>query len=271
MKPAETPVREDVSDADAPPSILTKAFDLLRAFNFNERVMTLTELAHASGLPKSTVHRLLARLIELGAVEHHRGSYKIGIEIFRLGVTSPVSSMRDAASSHLAALHRQTGQNVHLAVLRQHEVVLLERLSVQRVWSPLFGVGGRLPAQCTALGKAMLAFEDPADLRATLPDPMPRLTATSIKDVAVLLRELAEVRRAGVARQCGQVQPGLACTAVPLMVNGAAVGAISISAVGVGDVDRRHDAALRATGALVEREVFERLTQGRMHWFPKEM
>ena len=49
-------------------SILNKAFDLLYAFNDNSRVMTLSELARASGLPKSTVHRLLARLVDLGAL-----------------------------------------------------------------------------------------------------------------------------------------------------------------------------------------------------------
>jgi len=119
-------------DVDTPSSILSKAFDLLRAFNSNERVMSLTELSEASGLAKSTVHRLLARLVELGAIEHHRGSYRIGIEVFRLGVTSLAASMRDTAISHLATLHRQTGRTVQLGVMRGHEVVFLERLSVEK-------------------------------------------------------------------------------------------------------------------------------------------
>jgi DNA-binding IclR family transcriptional regulator len=259
------------ADIDAPPSILSKAFEVLRAFNSNQRVLTLTELAQASGLAKSTVHRLLARLTELGAVEHHRGSYKIGIEIFRLGVTSPAASMRDAAISHLAALHRQTNQTVQLAVLRQHEVIILERLSVETVPSPLFGVGGRLPANCTALGKAMLAHENPGDLRPFLPTPMPRMTAASITDLSTLLAQLSEVRRSGIARQRGEAQPGLACTAVPVIVNGFAVGAISISHKGAAGLEKNHDVALRETATSVSRETHERLVQGRMHWFPKDL
>jgi DNA-binding IclR family transcriptional regulator len=258
-------------DIDGPPSILSKAFDVLRAFNSNERVMTLTELAQASGLPKSTVHRLLARLIELGAVEHHRGSYKIGIEIFRLGVTSPAASMRDAAISYLAALHRQTNQTVQLAVLRQHEVVFLERLSLEKTPSTLFGVGAHLPANCTALGKAMLAYEDPDELTSMLPNPMPRMTAASVTDIRTLREQLADVRRSGVARQRGEAQPGLACTAVPLIVNGIAVGAISIAHMGTAGIELNHEAALRETAVQVSREISERLAQGRMHWFPKEM
>ena len=66
-------------DAETRPSILSKAFDLLRAFNSGERVMTLSELSRASGLSKSTVHRLLARLIDLGAIEHHRAGYRVGL------------------------------------------------------------------------------------------------------------------------------------------------------------------------------------------------
>ena len=154
------------------------------------------------------MHRLLARLVELGAIEHHRDSYRIGIEIFR-GVTTPAASMRNTAISRLATLHRQTGQTVQLGVMRGHEVLFLERLSVEKAPSTLFGVGGRLPANCTALGKALLAYEDPTFLDSLLPNPMPRMTAASITDVADLLQQLAEVRCSGMARQRGEAQPGL--------------------------------------------------------------
>jgi DNA-binding IclR family transcriptional regulator len=258
-------------DVDTPSSILSKAFDLLRAFNSNERVMSLTELSEASGLAKSTVHRLLARLVELGAIEHHRGSYRIGIEVFRLGVTSLAASMRDTAISHLATLHRQTGRTVQLGVMRGHEVVFLERLSVEKAPSTLFGVGGRLPANCTALGKAVLAYKDPAFLESLLPHPMPRMTAASITDVAALLQQLAAVRCSGIARERGEAQPGLACSAAAVIVNGVAVGAVSLSQPGMSGFHAGFDAALRETAVLVSKDIHDRLTQGRMHWFPIEL
>ncbi|WP_329410303.1 IclR family transcriptional regulator [Nocardia vinacea] len=258
-------------DADPPPSILSKAFDVLRAFNANERVMTLTELSEASGLAKSTVHRLLARLIELGAIEHHRSGYRISIEIFRLGVTTPAASMRDVAISHLAALHRQTGQTIHLGILRQFEVIFLERLSADSALPVLTGVGGRIPANCTALGKALLAYEDLEDLESFLPNPMRQLTAASITQVPILLAQLTEIRRTGLARERGELQPGLACTAVPIIVNGFAVGAVSITQAGTATFDPRWDRALRESAVLIAREVRTRLAEGRAHWFPKEM
>jgi len=258
-------------DADAPPSILSKAFDLLRAFNSNERVMTLTDLAHASGLPKSTVHRLLARLIELGAIEPHRAGYKIGIELFRLGVTIPAAGMRDVALPYLAALHRWTGQTVQLAVLRGFEVVYLERLALYSSLSALSGVGGRLPANCTAIGKAMLAYENLDDLESFLPSPMPRMTPSSVTDVAALLAQLREVRQGALARECDEAQPGVACVALPLVVNGFAVGAISLAYRAGAPPDKKIETALRDTAARIARDIQANLADGRAHWFPREI
>ncbi len=255
---------------DATPSILSKAFDLLRAFNSNERVMTLTELSEASGLAKSTVHRLLARLIDLGAVEHHRSGYKIGIEIFRLGVTTPAAGMRDVAISHLAALHRHTGCTVHLGVLRSFDVVFLERLSLQGGPFALSGVGGRLPANCTSLGKAMLAYTDLVDLESFLPNPMPRMTAASITEPRTLIEQLVEVRRTGQAYESGEAQPGLACSAAPILVNGLAVGAVSLCVPGGGAIDVRTGAALRDTVGQIARDVRGRLAEGHSYWFPRD-
>jgi DNA-binding IclR family transcriptional regulator len=259
-----------MDDDDSPPSILSKAFELLRAFNTNSRVLSLTELSQATGLAKSTVHRLLARLVEIGAVEHHRTGYKIGIEIFRLGVTTPASGMRDVSVPHLAALHRRTGQTVQLAVLRQFDVIYLERLSAESGLPALFGVGGRLPANCTAIGKALLAYEDLDDLQSFLPNPMPQMTPTSVTDVAVLLGELVSIRREGLARESGEAQPGLAATAVPVIVNGFAVGAVSISQRAT-SVEPKYDAALRETAVQIARDIHDRLAEGRSQWFPRDL
>jgi DNA-binding IclR family transcriptional regulator len=258
-------------DVDVPPSILSKAFDLLRAFNATERVMTLTDLSRASGLPKSTVHRLLARLIELGAIEHHRDGYKVGIELFRLGVTTPAASMRDVAMPYLASLHRWSGHTVHLAVLRQFDVVYLEKVAMHSSPSALSGVGGRLPANCTAIGKALLAHENLDDLESFLPNPMPRMTPLSVTGLPELLAQLREIRQGALARECEEAQLELACVALPLVVNGFAVGAVSISYRAGSVLDPKIGVALRETTARISREICAGLAEGRAHWFPREM
>ncbi|WP_217575037.1 IclR family transcriptional regulator [Streptomyces sp. GbtcB7] len=255
---------------DPAPSILSKAFDLLRAFNTRERVMSFSELVRASGLPKSTVHRLLARLVELDVIEHHRSGYKIGIQLFKLGAITPAASMRDVAMPFLAGLHRQFGLTVHLAVLRQFNIVYLERLSRRNAPSSLSGVGSILPANCTAIGKALLAYEDLDDLEVFLPNPMPMMTPESTTDVGTLLAQLREIQGGVLARERNEAQRGLACMASPIVVQGFAVGAVSVSYRADARLDPEVETALRDTTARISREVRAGLAEGREAWLPYE-
>lgn len=259
------------SQTPEPPSILSKAFDLLRAFNSNERVMTLSELSRASGLPKSTVHRLIARLIDLDAVEQHRSGYKLGLGLLELAANTPAGSMRDLSMPYLAALHRWSGQTVHLAVLRRYDVVYLERLAVAGAPASLSGVGARLPANCTAIGKAMLAWENLEDLEAFLPSPMPMMTPHSTTNVEEFIVELRKVRTDGIAHEHNEAQLGLACIAAPVVVHEFAIGALSISHRADTAASQQIENALRDTAAQITKEVREGLAQGRAHWFPREL
>ncbi|MFJ9543765.1 IclR family transcriptional regulator [Streptomyces sp. NPDC101225] len=255
---------------ETPPSILSKAFDLLRAFNTHERVMTLSELSEASGLPKSTVHRLLARLIELGAIEHHGGGYRIGIELFQLGSTTPAGAMRDLAMPHMAALHRWTGHTVHLGVLRQFDVVYLEKMARNGRPSDPSGVGARLPACCTAVGKAMLAHESLDDLKHFLPAPLPTLTPHTITGVDRLIAELRLIRQGDLAREHQEARLGLACVASPIVVRGFAVGALSVAYPADAELDPRTGTAVRDTTAQLASEITQRLSE-HGDWFPHEV
>jgi DNA-binding IclR family transcriptional regulator len=255
-------------DEEMPPSILSKAFDLLRAFNGQERVMTLSEIARSSGLPKSTVHRLLARLIELGAIEPHGASYKIGLELFQLGSVTPAYAMRDKALPYLAAVHRWTGQTVCLAVLRGRTIFLLERLTVPQNASKPCGVGSRLPANCTSIGKALLAYEPPGQLASLLRGPLPALRPRSVTDAAELMSQLRAIRCGELARSVDEALPDIASVAAPILVRGCAVGAICVSHQLGTELDPRIDGVLRETTARLAKDLREGLSDRRAPWFP---
>jgi DNA-binding IclR family transcriptional regulator len=262
-------ISEPPAASAEPPSILSKAFDLLRAFDASERVMTLSELSRAAQLPKSTVHRLLARLIDLDAVEHHRGGYKLSLGLLEFGAATPAAGMRDLALPHMAGLYHWSGETVHLAVLRHFDVVYMEKIARPDSPASISSVGARLPANCTAIGKALLAWEDPDDLADFLPSPMPALTPWSIQDVDQLLKELREIRESGLAVERNQAQPGLACMATPIIVNGFAVGALSVSYRADKAPNRAVSTSLRETATSIAREITPRLAR-HAHWFPFE-
>ena len=96
----QSPAGSGIPSGAVAPSVLWKAFDVLSAFNHKERVLTLARIARQSGLPKSTVHRVLAMLSDIGAVEQHEDGYRIGLRMFTLGALPPEAALREAAQRH---------------------------------------------------------------------------------------------------------------------------------------------------------------------------
>ncbi|OPC77234.1 IclR family transcriptional regulator [Embleya scabrispora] len=237
------------------PSVLWKAFRVLGVFSHSRRVLTLAQIVRRSGLPKSTAHRVLAMLLEVGAIEQHSDGYRMGLRMFSLGTLPPEVALRDAALVHLEELHRVTGQTLHLAILRDADAVYLEKLRGRRYDRSPALVGGRLPARCTAIGKAMLAFStDRTIAEVSAAPPAPR-TARSLTSVPALRRELAAVRVDGYAVDREEAVDGLACVAVPILVAGRAVAAVSVAfaaAAGSGTVLVN---PLRHTAAAISRSI----------------
>jgi DNA-binding IclR family transcriptional regulator len=213
----------------AAPSVLWKAFDVLGAFSHRHRVLTLAQIVRYTGLPKSTVHRVLAMLLDTGAVEQAGGGYRIGLRLFSLGALPLEAALREAALVHLEELHRYTGQTLHLAVLRGADVVYLEKLPGRKgVPTPAL-IGDRLPAHCTAVGKALLAFSGDAAAGEVLAGPLRRRTARSLASAEQVRGQLDGVRASGVAIDREESADGLACVAVPVLVGDHAVAAVSVA------------------------------------------
>jgi DNA-binding IclR family transcriptional regulator len=105
--------------------------------------------------------------------------------------------------------------------------VYLERIVVGPIRLPTRR-GGRKPAYCTALGKAMAAYDEDA-IHAVISAPMPRKTAKTITDPVALWTELKQVREAGVAFDRGEAYTELVCVAAPIRNSGHAIAAVSVT------------------------------------------
>jgi DNA-binding IclR family transcriptional regulator len=209
-------------------SILGKAFAILGAFSHGPRMLSLSQISRLSGVPKSTTHRVLAMLVELGAVERTGTEYRMGDVMFSYGSRSPEVALRGAALPHLESLLLQTRQVVHFAVLRKREVLYLERLSTSSVISPAT-VGDRLPAHLTGVGKALLAYASAETINHYLDRRLPARTDASITSPDSLRHELARIRNLGVAFDHAEAAHGLHCVAAPVRIGGRAVAAVSVA------------------------------------------
>lgn len=233
-----------------------KALALLGAFDGRDSVVTLTTLAQRAGVPKSTAHRLLGVLDSNGYVCKRGGGYSVGRRLFELGSLASGSwpdNLRSAATPYLMELYETTHLTVHLAVLDRAEVLYLEKVFGHQSGATPTRVGGRVPATCTALGKAILAFSDDDVVRAVLSKGLRRLTPYSVVNPALFATSLARVKDTGISSAGEESLLGLNCIGAPLLdATGRAVAAISLS--GPGPSMSRYELPLRrAADGLTER------------------
>lgn len=210
--------------------VLNRAVDLLTAFTEGPgSMLSLAEIARRTGLPKPTLHRLLAALDVLGLVEKTSSGYQLGIRLFELGEHVPrKQKLREAALPFLQDLFEASHDTVHLAVLEGTDVVYLERIRGHKPINVASRVGGRLPAYCTGVGKALLAFNPEAALKVLAMPLVPR-TPYTITSHQVLAEELARIRASGLSYDREENSIGIVCVAAPIMVDDRAIGAVSIT------------------------------------------
>jgi len=205
---------------------------ILASFDGCDHALALSEISHRVGLPKSTVHRLANQLCAVGWLERNSGGYRVGLKLLELGsVALQRTGLRDVAFRHLHSLALRTGLVVHLGILDHGEVVYLDRVTTTRIALPT-RVGGREPAYCTALGKAMLAFEDQARLAPVLElvlASMRRRTEFTITEPRALHGVLENIRQTGIAYDREEAYRGMGCVAAPIRSGDRVMGAVSVT------------------------------------------
>jgi DNA-binding IclR family transcriptional regulator len=213
---------------------VAKALSLLDAFTLERPKLSLGELMARTGLPRATAFRLLATLEECGFVVKEGGDYSLGFKLFVLGnVVAEELDLRRQAHPHLEALRDTTGETVQLAVLEGWNVVHIDRaLSRQSVAYMVSHVGAILPAYCTALGKALLAFQDENMVYAwASTQQFVRLTPNTVPSADALLDELRRIRERGYSIDNEERELGVRCVGAPVFDReGRPAAAISLGA-----------------------------------------
>ena len=216
-----------------------KALTILEALGKEPDELRLADLSRRLAIEKSTLHRLLGTLEGQGFVRRDPVSrrYSLGIKMLELGTAVTVrSALGRAAGPVLDRLAIRCQQTVNLAVLDGDEILYVAKRESPEPLRLTVEVGRRLPAHCTALGKALLAFRPAPEVRRLFSRRrrLRQFTPNSITDPRDLVRHLEEVRRAGIAVDREELVRGLRCVAVPVLdFTGYAVAAISISAAAV--------------------------------------
>ncbi|MCC6468910.1 MAG: IclR family transcriptional regulator [Alphaproteobacteria bacterium] len=240
---------------------LAKGLDVLEALS-DEEEAGLSDLARKMGLSGPTLFRLLATLAACGYVQKSAANrYRLTLKTWEIGARAVRRiGLREQAHPHMERLATELDETVHLSVLQGDGIVVIDKVDCANPVRVDTFVGLRAPLHGSATGKAILAFLPEATLDELLPSRLLRHTDATIIDRAALLRELAQVRRAGWARNREEWRPGVCAAAVPVRdATGTVVAALSVTVPSsrfANDVVRdRLVPALRRAAEAITREV----------------
>ncbi|MFK4102880.1 IclR family transcriptional regulator [Streptomyces sp. NPDC019531] len=212
-----------------------KALVLLKSLAEEGRDVGVSELARRAGLTKSTAFRLLGILQRNDVVERVGSNYRLGTQLFDLGrhVYGPAPEvLQERVLPHLVDLYELTHETVHLAVLRGTEIVYVNKIHGHRAARSPSRIGARLPAYCTGVGKALLAF-DPDAAEASIAAGLQTRTEYTLSDPDRFRADLRRIRQDGIAYDRQEAVLGLTCVAVPIMgPAGRPVAALSVAGAG---------------------------------------
>lgn len=199
----------------------------------SHRGLTLSQISRNLSVARSSAFYILNTLEQSGYLyrESPRGRYMFTTKLFGLANSSLVSlGVRERAAPLLRELMEQTQLTVHLAVIMQNELVLIDKVAPRGASQLATWVGKRLPIHCTGAGKALMAFMPEIQLDALFRQGLIRYNENTIVSPKKLREEIQRIRSNGFAIDDEEETLGLRCIGAPVFdYNQHAIAAISIA------------------------------------------
>ncbi len=195
----------------------------------------LSDIARQTGLPVSTVHRILQELVTVGwAREAENRTYSLGARLLSLparstGAPDPARLARPV----LRELAGATGRTVHFALRDGDQMVYVDKIEGRGAYAMKSRVGGSIPLHSTAIGKSVLARLDDAEVRRiAVRTGLPTQTGRTMSDVSDLIRHLNTVRSRGFAVDNEEQEIHTRCVGAAILDHhGEPVGGVSVSSL----------------------------------------
>lgn len=242
---------------------LAKGLAVLAAFDPDHPTMAVAELAERAGLNRASAYRIVSLLEEFGFLQRldqdGRRTYRPGLRVLTLGRTALESlELPSIALPYLQELWQECGQTVNLACLDDTYSLILLRLKTTDIVNIRLFVGSRLPAHCTSVGKAIMAWLPDQELEQLIARiDFGKLTERTVDSPDQLRQQLVEVRRRGLAVSDQELAVGLRAVAAPVFSGTSVVAAVNI-AVPAGTIDQGY---LESTLGTAVRRTADQVSQ----------
>ena len=222
----------DLKPGDGYVQSFARGLEVIRSFSAKAPSQTLTEVAGRAGLSRAGARRILLTLEALGYVRSDGKLFSLSPRILDLGF-SYLSSMPiwNLAEPVMEALVAQVHESSSAAVLDGTDIVYVLRVPTRKIMSISLGVGSRLPAYCTSMGRMLLSALAQDDLMALLrASDLAARTKTTLTDAKEIAAKVAQARRQGWSLVNQELEEGLISLAAPIVDrSGQMVAALNIS------------------------------------------
>ena len=215
--PAKPPVDEFEDSRDYVQS-LARGLSVLRTFDAADSQLSLAEIAQRSQLSRATARRLVLTLHHLGYVRQIGRGYGLTPRVLELGYGYlGTLNLGELVQPMLEDLAHRIDQSCSMAVLDGQDIVYVLRVPVRRVMRVSLGLGARLPAATSSMGRVLLAGLAIADLATWMKDCRPVAhTDSTVTDKKKLLQIVDRTRSQGYAYVEQELELGLCSLAVPI-------------------------------------------------------
>lgn len=235
----QTPIRSRSNAAPPLPApgdsyvqSFARGLDVIRCFSAQSPQQTLSEVASRTGLSRAGARRILLTLQVLGYVSSQGRLFRLTPRILDLGFAY-LSSMPiwNLAEPAMQALASQVGESCSAGVLEGSDIVYVLRVPTRKIMSIGLGVGSRLPAYCTSMGRMLMAgMSDEQALALLRATPLEALTRRTLTEPEQVLSRIRQARKQGWCLVDQELEEGLVSLAAPLSDrSGHTIAALNIS------------------------------------------
>jgi IclR family pca regulon transcriptional regulator len=222
----------EVRPGDAYVQSFARGLEVIRSFSAAAPRQTLTEVAGRTGLTRAGARRILLTLQTLGYVESDGRLFALTPRILDLGFAY-LSSMPiwNVAEPVMESLVEQVKESCSAGVLEGADIMYVLRVSTRKIMRNSLGVGSRLPAYCTSLGRMLLAGSSDDEVRALLAaSTLEARTRHPVTEVDALVAKVQQARRQGWCLVNQELEEGLVSIAAPIVNRaGRTIAALNIS------------------------------------------
>jgi IclR family pca regulon transcriptional regulator len=197
---------------------LARGLAVIRTFDHDHQRLTISEVAQRAQLTRATARRFLLTLTDLGYASFDGKLFALTPRVLDLGYAYLSSTpLWEVAQPHMEAVVAQLHESCSISVLQDTDIVYVARVPTKRIMTVTLGLGSRLPASATSMGRVLLAYADEADReRYFSTATLTKFTSRTVTDPARVREMLRDVAQRGWAMVDQELEEGVRSVAVPI-------------------------------------------------------